>query len=167
MAHNWQKWKSRFLICHCHQIYRVEGAVGLPIRKVYFRSQILERPSTDEYWNIFGVLVLPGNVIFTFFRMCWWHSEANNMPNWSSIVQYLCTSIWDLKYTFSHCDYLPHTTFHFDLIDFQLNTDISSQFCIFSPKNHLALLKDRFLKKMLLKRAKTYSFFFSQNYRLQ
>ena len=28
--HNWQKWKSRFLICHCHKIYRVE-AVGLSI----------------------------------------------------------------------------------------------------------------------------------------
>ena len=27
-AHNWQKWKSRFLTCHCHEIYR-EEAVGL------------------------------------------------------------------------------------------------------------------------------------------
>ena len=36
--------------------------------KVYFRSQILERPSIGEYWNIFGVPVLPENVIFTFFR---------------------------------------------------------------------------------------------------
>ena len=31
--------------------------------KVYFRSQILERPSIGEYWNIFGVPVLPENVI--------------------------------------------------------------------------------------------------------
>ena len=61
--------------------------------KVYFRSQILERPSIDEYWNIFGVLVLPRNVILTFFRTCWWHSEANNtgMAKWSSIVQCSCT----------------------------------------------------------------------------
>ena len=29
-AHNWQKWKSRFLVCSCHKIYRVE-AVGLSI----------------------------------------------------------------------------------------------------------------------------------------
>ena len=27
-AHNWQKWKSTFLACPCHEIYRVE-AVGL------------------------------------------------------------------------------------------------------------------------------------------
>ena len=26
--------------------------------KVYFRSQILERPSIGEYWNIFGVRAL-------------------------------------------------------------------------------------------------------------
>ena len=27
-AHNWQKWKSRFLACPCHKIYRVE-LIGL------------------------------------------------------------------------------------------------------------------------------------------
>ena len=71
--------------------------------KVYFRSQILERPSIDEYWNIFGVPVLPENVILTFLRTCWCYSEAYNTgtQKWSSIVQYSCTSIWDLKYTFS------------------------------------------------------------------
>ena len=42
--------------------------------KVYFRSQILERPSIGKYWNIFGVPVLPENVIFTFFRTCWCYS---------------------------------------------------------------------------------------------
>ena len=36
------------------------------MEKVNFRSQILERPSIGEYWNIFGVPVLPENVIFTF-----------------------------------------------------------------------------------------------------
>ena len=36
--------------------------------KVYFRSQILERPSIGEYWNISGVPVLPENVIFMSFR---------------------------------------------------------------------------------------------------
>ena len=71
--------------------------------KVYFRSQILERPSIGEYWNILGVPVLPENVIFTFFRACWYYSGAYNtgMQTWSSIVQYSHTSIWDLKYTFS------------------------------------------------------------------
>ena len=38
--------------------------------KVNFRSQILECPSIGQYWNIFGVPVLPENVILTFFRTC-------------------------------------------------------------------------------------------------
>ena len=71
--------------------------------KVYFRSQILERSSIGEYWNISGLPVLPENVIFALFRTCWCYSEAYNTrtQKWSSIVQYSCTSIWDLKYTFS------------------------------------------------------------------
>ena len=71
--------------------------------KVYFRSQILECPSIGEYWNIFGVPVLPENVIFMFYRTCWCYSEAYNTgtQKWSSIVQCSCTSIWDLKFTFS------------------------------------------------------------------
>ena len=77
--------------------------------KVYFRSQILERPSIGEYWNISGVPVLPENMIFTFFRTCWCYSEAYNTgtQKWSSIVQYSCTSIWDLKYTFSTKTFAP------------------------------------------------------------
>ena len=69
--------------------------------KVYFGSQILERPSIGEYGNIFGVPVLPENVIFMFFRTCWCYSEVYNtgMQKWSSIDQYSYTSIWDLKYT--------------------------------------------------------------------
>ena len=79
------------------------GRNGFGREKVYFRSQILERPSIGEYWNISGVPVLPENVVFTSFRMCWCHSEAYNtgMQKWSSIVQYSCTSIWDLKHTIS------------------------------------------------------------------
>ena len=30
-----------------------------------------------------------------------------------------------------NCDYLKHNTFRFNLIDFQLNTDSPSQFCVF------------------------------------
>ena len=29
-----------------------------------------------------------------------------------------------------NCDYLKHSTFRFNLIDFQLNTDFPSQFCV-------------------------------------
>ena len=73
------------------------------LEKVYIRSQILECPSIGEYWNISGVPVFPENVIFTFFRTYWCYSESYNtgMQKWSSIVQYSCTRIWDLKYTFS------------------------------------------------------------------
>ena len=69
-----------------------------------------------------------------------------------------------------NCDYLQHSTFRFNLIDFQLDTDFPSQFWgVFCRK---ILLKDRFLNKMLEKRAKTrrlffFFFFFSQNYRLK
>ena len=39
-------------------------------------------------------------------------------------------------------------------------------FPLFLPENHLVLLKDRFVKKMLLKRAKNRRFFFPRDYRL-
>ena len=64
-----------------------------------------------------------------------------------------------------NCGYLKHSTLRFNLVDFQLNTDFPSQFCVFAAK-YLASLKDRFLKKMLIKRAKTVAFS-SQNYRLR
>ena len=56
-----------------------------------------------------------------------------------------------------YCDYLTHTTFRFYLNDFQLKYPFSFLILRFLPQNHLALLKDRFLKKILLKRAKTLS----------
>ena len=61
-----------------------------------------------------------------------------------------------------NCDYLQHSTFHFNFINFQLDPDFSYQFCIFYRKNHLASPKDRFLKKMLIKRAKTRRLFFTK-----
>ena len=33
-----------------------------------------------------------------------------------------------------NCDYLKHNTFHFNLINFQLNIDFPSQFCVFYRK---------------------------------
>ena len=61
-----------------------------------------------------------------------------------------------------NCDYLKHSTLRFNLIDFQLNTDYPFQFYVFLPQNHLASLKDRFLKKMLIKRAKIRRLFFTK-----
>ena len=66
-----------------------------------------------------------------------------------------------------NCDYLKHSTFRFNLINFQLNTDFPSQFYVLYRKiTDLASLKDGFLKKMLIKRAKTRRLF-SQHYRLR
>ena len=33
-----------------------------------------------------------------------------------------------------NCDYLKHSTFRFNLIDFQFNTDFPFQFCVFYRK---------------------------------
>ena len=59
--------------------------------------------------------------------------------------------MWHICY---NCDYLPHVKFRFYLIVFQL---FIFQFPIlrFLPQNDLALLKDRFLQKMLSKPPKT------------
>ena len=35
--HNWQKWKSTFLTCHCHEINR-EEAVGLKSTNKYLKN---------------------------------------------------------------------------------------------------------------------------------
>ena len=74
------------------------------MKKVNFSSHILKHPSTGEYCNIYGVQVLSKNVTLTFFRKTrfillsrssrYWNVE------WPVVVQYSCTSIWDLKYTF-------------------------------------------------------------------
>ena len=61
-----------------------------------------------------------------------------------------------------NCDYLKRSTLRFNLIDFQLNTDFPFPILHFLPQNHLASLKDRFLKKMLIKRAKTRRLFFTK-----
>ena len=34
-----------------------------------------------------------------------------------------------------NCDYLRYSTFRFNLIDFQLNTEFPSQFCVFYRKS--------------------------------
>ena len=59
------------------------------------------------------------------------------------------------------CDQSQHTTFCFYLIDFQLNTDFLP-ILRYYRKITIALLKDQFLKKMLLKRAKIGAFFYGR-----
>ena len=61
-----------------------------------------------------------------------------------------------------NCDYLQHSAFRFNWIDFQLNTDFPSQF-FFSVKS--SSVTKRFLKKMLLKRVKIRRLFFYPNWK--
>ena len=67
------------------------------------------------------------------------------------------------------CNYLQHSTVRFNLKRFPVKYRISfPNFAVFFlQENHLALLKDLFLKKMHLKEQKPVAFFFSQNYRLK
>ena len=81
---------------------------------------------------------------------------GNFVKNWYFVNNCLI-KVQILKY---YCNYLTHTTFRFYIISFQVKIDFPSQFCIFYRKNHLALLKDRFLKKMILKIAKPRCLFF-------
>ena len=55
---------------HTNKSYTLMKPEKCNYETVYFRSQILERPSIGEYWNISGVPVLPENVISTLLRTC-------------------------------------------------------------------------------------------------
>ena len=59
-------------------------------------------------------------------------------------------------------DYQKHSTFSFQLNQFSVKYRFPFPILRFLPQNHLASLKDRFLKKMLIKRAKTRRLFFAK-----
>ena len=107
-AYNWQKWKRVFLTCPCHEIYRDE-AVGLKSCKYTWKSMIFVK-----MWNLGQYRE---NLIFC------------QLLNWSSNLKILLH-----KCDTYNCDYLKHSTFCFNSIDFQLNTDFPYQFCIFYRK---------------------------------
>ena len=104
-AHNWQKWKRVFLTCPCHKIYRDE-AVGLKSCKYTWKITIFVKMcNLGQYRE---------NLIFC------------QLLNWSLNLEFLlhmCDTY--------NCDYLKHSTFCFNFINFQLNTDFPSQFCVF------------------------------------
>ena len=108
-AHYWQNWKGVFLTCPCHKIYRDE-AVGLKSCKYTWKITIFVK-----MWNLGQNRE---NLIFCQYLL-----------NWSSNLKILLP-MCD-KY---NCDYLKHSTFRFNLIDIQLNTDFPSQFCVFYRK---------------------------------
>ena len=108
-AHNWQKWKRVFLTYLCHKIYRDE-AVGLQSCKYTWKITILVK-----MWNLGQNRE---NLIFCQYLL-----------NWSSNLKILLP-----MFDKNNCDYLKHSTFRFNLIDIQLNTDFPSQFCVFYRK---------------------------------
>ena len=105
-AHNWQKWKWVFLTCPCHKIYRDE-AVGLKV------ANILEKLGYLWKCKIWGNIV----------RI--WYFVNFFLSNFK-ILLHMCDTY--------NCDYLKPSTFRFNLIDFQINTDFPSQFFVFYRK---------------------------------
>ena len=63
-------------------------------------------------------------------------------------------------------DYLLHALFHFYLIDFRLNTDFPSQFCVFTIKSP-RVTQRLVSQEKAFQKSKNPLAFFSQNYRLK
>ena len=108
-THNWQEWKRVFLTCPCHKIYRGE-AVGRKSCKYTWKITI--------YVNMWNFGQFREKLIF-----------CQELLYWSSNLKILL----HMSDTYN-CDNLKHSTFRFNLIDFQLNTDFPSQFCVFYRK---------------------------------
>ena len=70
-----------------------------------------------------------------------------------------------------NCDCLAQTTFRFNLIDFQLNKDIPSQFCVFTVKSPSVIQRSVSQENAFRKEHKVKTrvpvAFFSQNYKLK
>ena len=110
-AHNWQKRKSTFLTCPCYEIHRAE-AVGLKSSNYTYTITIFEK-----MWN-FGQFC--ENLIF-----CQYNCLIK--VRIKKILLYICDTY--------NCNYLLPTTFLFNFIDFQVNTDFSSQFYVSTVKS--------------------------------
>ena len=110
MAHNWQKWKSTFLTCPCHKIYRVE-AVGPKKFQLYFKNyHYCENVKFGAILWKFDILSITASL-----------KLGSKIP-----FAHLCD-------TYNY-DYLPHTTIRFYSIDFQFNADFPSQLYVFYRK---------------------------------
>ena len=59
-----------------------------------------------------------------------------------------------------NCDYLQHITFRFNLINFHLNTDFASQFCVFPVKSPSVTQRSVSQKKNAFKKRKNQLPFF-------
>ena len=102
------KMKRVFLTCPCHKIYRGE-AFGLKSCKYTWKITIFVK-----MWNLGQFCE---NLIFC--QLLHWSSNLK-------ILLHMCDTY--------NCDYLKHSTFRFNLIEFLLNTDFPFQFCVFYRK---------------------------------
>ena len=77
----------------------------------------------------------------------------NNYLIKAQMLNFFCT------FVAYNCDYLPHSTFCFYLIDFQLNTGFPSRFCAFQRKITKRYSKIGFSGKCFKKAQKHVVFF--------
>ena len=65
-----------------------------------------------------------------------------------------------------NCNYLKHSTFRFNLIDFQFNIDLVSQFWVFTVKSPSVTQRSVSQENAFKKELKSFAFS-SENYRLR
>ena len=119
----------------CHELYR-EEIVGLKTS-----NYILEFLWICKIWGIlwkFDILSITA------------HLKCES----KTLLHIVCDTY--------NCDCLPHTTFRFCFIDFQLNTDFPSQFWIFYVKSS-SVTQRSFSQENVFKKSKNPSPFSSQN----
>ena len=135
-AHNWQKWKSIY-IPHMSLPLNLQGRSGWSKKfQLYFQNY-------EFCENVkFGAISLKIDILH--ISACLkFESKSSFAHMWHTII----VIIW-------------RTPLSFQLNRFSVKYRFPFPILCFLPQNHLALLKDRFLKKMLLKRTKKPSSFF-------
>ena len=144
-THKW-KWKSTFITYSCHKIYRGKKTICLKSSNYIFKTTISWK---CELWGNFLKI---------------WYFGNNSLIKISNlkILFYISDSY--------NWGYLQHTIFRFYSIDFKLNADFPSQFCVFTVKS--PNVSQRSVSKLnAFKKIKNPSpffsfflFFFPQNY---
>ena len=140
-----EKLKSTFRTCLCHEIYKVEAVC------LKNQSRVTHVTSTEVVSKVctYHLNMKFGAILWKFDILSITASSKLEFKN----ALHLCDTY--------NCDYLPHTTVHFNLMHFQLNTDSPSQFCIFWRKITLCYSKISFSRKCLYKEFLACRLFFS------
>ena len=138
MAHNWQKLKIVFFACPCHKIYRVEAV----------------KSKNVQYCYTWKIIMFANNYVK--FGAISWKIDILSITAWLKFESKSSFAhMWRMLLWLSDAHHIS-----FLLNRFSVRYRFPFPILHFWPQNHLALLKDRFLKKMLLKRAKTDRLFF-------